>query len=172
MVEIIEANERQYNIVRNIAYNTWPDTFNGILPKKQIDYMLNLIYDQIDFERQIREDRNIFLLSKNGEKYTGFSAYQHNFEGHAKTKLHQLYVLPQYQNKGYGSALFKEIMKRTRNFGDKEIILNVNRKNPAISYYQKMGFRIKKQEDIPIGNGFYMNDYIMTLPVKKSVTIS
>ena len=47
-----------------------------------------------------------------------------------------------------------------------EIVLNVNRKNPAIMFYQKIDFVIDTEEIIDIGEGFVMDDYIMkyTLP--------
>jgi ribosomal protein S18 acetylase RimI-like enzyme len=37
----------------------------------------------------------------------------------------------------------------------------VNRDNPAIQFYQKFGFEIIDKEDIDIGNGFLMEDYVM-----------
>jgi ribosomal protein S18 acetylase RimI-like enzyme len=39
--------------------------------------------------------------------------------------------------------------------------LNVNRNNKALGFYQKFGFVILREEDIDIGNGYFMNDYIM-----------
>ena len=43
------------------------------------------------------------------------------------------------------------------------IELNVNRNNPSIGFYHHLGLRILRQGDFHIGNGFYMNDYIMGL---------
>jgi ribosomal protein S18 acetylase RimI-like enzyme len=39
----------------------------------------------------------------------------------------------------------------------------VNRENKAIGFYNKLGFTIIAEEDIPIGNGFFMNDYVMQI---------
>ena len=38
-------------------------------------------------------------------------------------------------------------------------------KNPAIGFYLHLGFKILRQGDFHIGNGFYMNDYIMGINV-------
>ena len=38
-----------------------------------------------------------------------------------------------------------------------------NRNNKAVGFYQQMGFTIRETADIEIGNGFYMNDYIMQI---------
>ena len=43
----------------------------------------------------------------------------------------------------------------------RSLLLNVNRHNKAISFYKKYGFDIIAEEDIDIGNGYYMNDYVM-----------
>ena len=40
--------------------------------------------------------------------------------------------------------------------------LNVNKNNPAIHFYKKLDFVISRQEVIDIGNGFVMDDYVMT----------
>jgi hypothetical protein len=40
--------------------------------------------------------------------------------------------------------------------------LTVNRQNyKSINFYFKIGFRIEKCADFPIGNGFVMNDFVM-----------
>lgn len=39
--------------------------------------------------------------------------------------------------------------------------LNVNRQNPALGFYEHMGMEKVREGDFPIGDGFYMNDYIM-----------
>jgi len=41
------------------------------------------------------------------------------------------------------------------------IFLQVNKKNPAIAFYQKKGFTIKEEAVFDIGQGFVMDDFIM-----------
>lgn len=41
--------------------------------------------------------------------------------------------------------------------------LRVNRNNPAVAFYKKMGMTVLKEDNKDIGQGFYMTDYIMTL---------
>ena len=43
--------------------------------------------------------------------------------------------------------------------------LIVNRNNKALQFYQHMGMRKLREGDFPIGNGYYMNDYIMGLDI-------
>ena len=44
--------------------------------------------------------------------------------------------------------------------------LNVNRNNRALHFYERMGLRKLREGDFPIGDGYYMNDYIMGLDIK------
>jgi predicted lactoylglutathione lyase len=41
------------------------------------------------------------------------------------------------------------------------ISLQVNRFNKAKDFYTKIGFTIKEEKDFDIGNGYFMNDYVM-----------
>ena len=44
--------------------------------------------------------------------------------------------------------------------GKETLDLNVNRHNKAKNFYEKMGFQVAYEEDIPIGK-YWMNDYVM-----------
>ena len=43
--------------------------------------------------------------------------------------------------------------------------LNVNRRNRALHFYERMGMCRLREGDFPIGDGYYMNDYIMGLEI-------
>ena len=49
-----------------------------------------------------------------------------------------------------------------REYVPQEIRLQVNRQNfKAINFYFKAGFKIEKVADFDIGDGYFMNDFIM-----------
>ena len=56
-----------------------------------------------------------------------------------------------------------EVIKEVRKEKSSNLILNVNRNNEAVEFYKRNGFEIDSSEDIDIGNGYFMNDYIMRL---------
>ena len=55
------------------------------------------------------------------------------------------------------------IIEEIKKSGAKALQLNVNRYNSAVHFYEKQGFKIIREEDIDIGEGFFMNDYVMEL---------
>ena len=107
--------------------------------------------------RFTRPDR---LLHEAGEPI-GFASYSPRTENPDVYKLHKLYCKVTNQGKGYGKLLVLAVEKAVIAAGKQILELNVNRSNPAISFYEKLGFSISAEEDIPIGNDYWMNDYIM-----------
>ena len=53
------------------------------------------------------------------------------------------------------------ILDEIKQKGAKALELQVHRQNKARNFYEKLGFVIIKEKDFDIGNGFFMNDYVM-----------
>ena len=54
-----------------------------------------------------------------------------------------------------------DFLKEEANKNNKEYIeLNVNKYNPTIKIYEKLGFVLYKEECNPIDQGYYMDDYV------------
>lgn len=152
--------------IRVIAQQTWPVTFGSILSLDQINYMLEWMYSIQSLEKQVNESGHTFLLASLGDQAAGYASYQLDYEREKQTKLHKLYVLPETQGKGVGKRLLDEIKEIARQAGQQQLLLNVNRDNKAVQFYGKLGFTVIEEVDIPIGNGFYMRDYIMSLDLQ------
>lgn len=165
MIELVEASESHFPLIRDIAERTWPSTFGVILSEEQIAYMLEMMYSLPALEGQVGELGHRFLLAREGETYLGYASYETNFEGQPKTKLHKIYLLPESQGKGVGRALLDRVEAMARASGNRVVSLNVNRYNPAVGFYEKTGFTVVDREDIDIGNGFLMEDFRMEKPI-------
>ena len=124
--------------------------------------MLDLMYGESSLREQMEKDHSFLILSDHNEPQ-GFASYS-EIEP-SLWKLHKLYVLPSYQGKGGGRSLIDFILNDVKSKGGKALQLNVNRNNKAKDFYERLGFRVIRSEDIDIGNGYFMNDYIMELRV-------
>jgi len=169
MTQITEATKQGYTLIQQIAHQTWPHTFGNILSKEQIAYMLEMMYSIPALTEQIEEKGYIFLLAQDKEKYLGFAGYELNYQSLAKTKLHKIYILPEAQGKGVGKLLINHVAEMAVQNQNEVLSLNVNRNNPAINFYEKLGFTKVAEEDIPIGQGFLMEDYVMEKPLAAGV---
>ncbi len=160
---IIKATIADIPAIQQIACKTWPETYGGILSQEQIDYMLQWMYDAAFIQQQMLEGHQFYLLKETSEA-TGFIDVQ--MISATETKLHKIYLLPAMQGKGYGQLLINKAKAFAAAHHAETLILNVNRHNNALGFYQKNGFVIIEEKDIPIGNGYFMNDYILEWKVK------
>ncbi len=144
--------------IRDMAYKIWPVTYGSILAPEQIDYMLKLIYSEKVLQEQM-ENNNEFILVYDGVHPVGFASF--SLTEPQVYKLHKIYVLPSQQGKGTGRFIIDQLIKAMKAKGATTFQLNVNRHNNAKAFYEKLGFAVIKEEDIDIGNGYFMNDYVM-----------
>jgi diamine N-acetyltransferase len=165
MVTILHATPKDIPIIRNLAEETWWPTYSPILDVEQIRYMLNAIYAEKELEKHIRSGSQTFIILHDQNGPQGFASYGLRPDDEHICKLHKLYVLPENHGKGYGKMLIDEVKMRALNMNASTLDLNVNRHNPAISFYEKIGFVKVKEEDVPIGP-YWMNDYVMRLTLQ------
>ncbi|MGH2644012.1 MAG: GNAT family N-acetyltransferase, partial [Chitinophagaceae bacterium] len=156
MTTIIEATKDQLPIIHKLAYRIWPTTFGGILTDAQIAYMLNWMYSISSLQKQMEEGSH-FIVVQEDKTSVGYASYQLNIE-EGVSKLHKIYLLPTAQGKGLGKLLIKEVIKRAKENKQSFLQLNVNRYNKAAHFYTRLGFRVVREEDNDIGNGYFMND--------------
>ena len=160
MYFIRQATINDVDTILQIAEKTWWATYSPILEKEQISFMLGEIYSPEKITKQVRSGSQTYLLLIEDEKPVAFAGYSPRDEDTNIYKLHKLYCLPETQGKGYGKILINQVAKKTIEAGKRTLDLNVNRHNKAKSFYEKMGFEIAYEEDIPIGP-YWMNDYVM-----------
>jgi len=161
-MNIVVATKEQLAIVKNLAYKIWPNAYETILSKAQLDYMLEMIYSIDSLEKQFNNG-HIFLLIEDNQNFIGFASYEINCNNSNKTKLQKLYVLPEIQGKGIGKQVIDYIKEKVVLSNNLALFLNVNKFNKAKDFYQKYGFQIIKEEIIDIGNNYIMDDYVMEI---------
>lgn len=159
MTVLEEIDDAQLPVIQKMAYRIWPVVFKDILTEAQVSYMLDWMYSIPALQEQ-RGKGHRFILAKTDDRCTGYASYEAPPAG-GEARLHKIYVLPCSQGSGIGKMLLGEVADRARESGCRVLSLNVNRYNKAIHFYEKLGFRIVKEEDNAIGNGFFMNDYVM-----------
>lgn len=145
-------------LIRDMAYKIWPVTYGSILTPDQLDYMLKLIYDEKVLHEQM-ENNVEFIIVYDGVHPVGFASF--SLIEPRVYKLHKIYVLPSQQGKGTGRFIIDQLVKAMKAKNATTLQLNVNRYNNARVFYEKLGFAVMKEEDVDIGNGYFMNDYVM-----------
>lgn len=161
MITITEATPNDFRVIQEIAYKAWPVAYGEILSKNQIDFMLESMYAIEVLNANFNSKKHQFLLINELEKAVGFASFEHHYLNTNCTRLHKLYILPEMKGKGFGKLLIEEISRVACENNSDKISLNVNRFNQSKYFYLKMGFEIVGEENLSIGNGYFMEDYKM-----------
>lgn len=158
------AIEEDISLIRELTFKVWPQTYANLLTKEQIDYMLSLMYSEESLRQQMKDGAQFIIVYEN-DLPVGFASIKQT--DITTYKLDKIYILQSQQGKGTGKFLLHHIINEIQKRNATILWLQVKRDNPARSFYEKNGFKVKGEADFDIGNGYFMKDYIM----EKDITI-
>lgn len=159
-----KAMEEDADLIYSLAVQVFPVSYKEMLSPEQSAYMLEWMYAPANTRRMMAEGQVYLIMSKDGED-CGYAAIEQ--QDADLFVLQKIYVLPAFQGCGAGKFLFEEVLKHIRHIHPASFTLelHVNRQNKAVRFYERLGMRIDREGDFPIGSGYYMNDYIMKIVV-------
>lgn len=164
MLAISQLTKDDVIIVHQLAKTIWPEAFKDILKPDQIEYMLDWMYDVNTLTEQAQTGHLFYMITLDGIP-KGFIGLEPNFPDVGTLRIHKLYVKESDHGKGLGKALLEKALQIGRELDVATINLNVNRFNKAVDFYTAQGFQIIKEENINIGKGYYMEDFVMVKEV-------
>ncbi len=153
------AGPPDIHTIRSLAHDIWPKAYATMITRAQLEYMLDWMYSPESLQQQMQEGHQFLLVENDSDEALGFAAYRPLSD--TQWKLEKLYVRVETHGKGLGKMLVENVLQRIRQNGPTHLELQVNRTNPAVGFYRKMGFEVLREANFDIGNGFWMNDYIM-----------
>jgi len=177
-IQITPAGLTDRDFIRSVSERTWPSTYGHIISQAQIDFMLDWMYSNDSLEKQMNTGCEFYIAStkKENEQWdaVGFCSVSLEEEeeeengtkkvaGAKAHKLNKLYVLPAAQGSGAGKALLNQAIEVAKASGSSSLFLQVNKLNTAYTFYLKYGFVKESEFKFDIGNGFFMDDYLMRL---------
>ena len=162
MFEIRKATKDDCPQIRQLAEQIFPATYKEIISQEQIDFMMDWMYSISNLNKQM-DDGHIYFLAYRETAPVGYVSIEQKDKD--LFHLQKIYVLGSEQGTGCGKFLFTEAVKyiKTVHPAPCTMELNVNRENRAIRFYEHMGMHKARQGDFSIGNGYFMNDYIMSM---------
>ena len=155
------ANAEEAEAIEAMALRIWSVCYAQLLSAEQIEYMLGWMYSPTRIREEMRDQIAEYHWLRLGGESVGFAAFGPG-EDSGEVCLHKLYVLPEQQGQGIGSAALMALEKSAKVGGAEKISLRVNRDNvAAIRAYEKNGFQRSAEVCSDIGGGFVMDDYVM-----------
>ena len=164
---IVNATATDIPLIRTLAKQVWPQTYEKTLSRAQIKYMMDLIYSPLALQKQMAAGHQ-FIIIYNNAIPVGFASFSE--VDAAVYKLQKIYVLQNQQGRGTGKFAIGQVIAAVKPKGTTTLRLNVNRFNKAKSFYERLGFVVIGEEAIDIGNGFVMDDYVMEMKLTEPFT--
>lgn len=157
-MQFIQATLADLDKIIVLAHKIWNDHYPEIIGQEQVDYMLKKMYDSESLKQQILNN-DLFFIAYTNENEAPIAFISIKEVENGSFFIHKFYVDTQTQRSGVGRAFFDFVVK---DFNPEVIRLQVNRMNyKAINFYFKNGFTIEKVADFDIGDGYFMNDFVM-----------
>ena len=169
-IEIKRAGNNDLQTIHDMAEVVFRQTDRTILSAEQMEYMMEWMYSLPNLEKQVSQGHT-YYIAWDGVEPQGYVSVRKDSvdtDGTEIWHLEKIYVMPSAQGCGLGCRLLetaKKYVVNNKSAQKARIELNVNRNNPAVGFYKHQGLKIIRQGDFPIGNGYYMNDYIMGLDI-------
>lgn len=148
--------------ISQLAKDVWWPTYHNFLPIEQIQTMLENNYSPASIKEQIKEGHHFVMLYADSFAI-GFLSF-HLVAATETMRIEKLYIAPAFHGKKGGAKLLQFVTDEAKKQGATTLELNVNRHNPARYFYEKQGFSIIREADIPYGK-FMLEDYIMQKPL-------
>lgn len=134
-----DCSEQVVAIVKKTIQEIYP----GYYPSGAVQYFLNL-HSKARIEEAMASEE-IYLVEIQG-KVIGTGSIR-------KNEICRLFIIPEYQNRGYGSSLMDFLEKR---IFEHYLKIHVDASFPAESMYLKRGYKIVSFEKIETENGDFL----------------
>jgi ribosomal protein S18 acetylase RimI-like enzyme len=161
MNKIREATSQDISLIHQLAKEVFFPTYEPLQPKDKVAYLFSLMYNETALTEQMEKKKHSFLLVEDESGYLGYASYEFNYKGSGKIKIHKIYVMPTAQGKGVGKEMINWIADVAKQSKIEVLLLDVYRHNPAIQFYEKIGFKKVGEQVTDVGNGFVMDDFVM-----------
>lgn len=154
-----QASREETPLIRAMATRIWHEHYDPIIGSEQVEYMLGKFFTDAALHAQMTEGQ-VFWFSEVDGQVLGFVSMSQKVPG--QYFMHKFYVENGRRGKGLGKQIFEQLLSLHPDL--RVMRLTVNRHNyKSINFYFKVGFTIECCLDIPIGDGYEMNDFQMLL---------
>jgi diamine N-acetyltransferase len=156
-VEFVAAERPQYiAVIAQLARQIWNEHYLSIIGQAQIDYMLDRFQSEATITEQQRSGDEYFLIRLENRD-VGYLAVRATPD-RQRLFISKLYLLKSERGRGLARRAIEWLAAERC---EPVLWLTVNKRNPALGVYQKLGFRVVREVVTDIGNGYVMDDFLL-----------
>ena len=138
--------------IAKVHVDSWRSTYRNIIPN---DFLEKLSYAQRTdswIKNISREDNYVIVAENENGEIVGFAdcGKRENNQIDHSGDLTSIYLLEDYQGKGIGKMLMKQLFNQFKKLGYNRIFVEVLKDNKTRNFYEYYGAKILKSEKIKI----------------------
>ncbi len=155
------ADNDDIQIIYELAQEIWREHYPNIIGAETVEYMLKMMYAPKVIRCDIKSGLEYFLIKvdKNAAGYFGIREEKDK----AGIFISRLYLKKEYRGKRIGHKAINFICSVGKKRNLEEVYLTVAKTNTdSVAFYKSCGFTITGEMCKDIGDGFEMDDHIMS----------
>lgn len=147
-----------------LANEIWHQHFTPIIGEAQVNYMVEKFQSYPALKQQLRDGYEYFQIHTENE-LAGYTGIHQEVDS---LFLSKLYLKKSCRGKGLSTHAFHFLIHLCQERGLSRIWLTCNKYNAhTLAVYQHLGFEITSEQVADIGNGYVMDDYILTYTISR-----
>jgi len=156
--------ESDIETVAALAKEIWQEYYTPILGEAQVKYMVSNFQSAAAIKKNCGEGYHYrYYLLKAADEYAGYLAFTIE---NGTLFISKVYIKNEFRGKGFFSAVIDFLKQFCTDYDLYKLWLTVNKNNTnSIAAYEHVGFKIDRAQVTDIGEGFVMDDYVMSLLV-------
>lgn len=152
------VTSEEFALIAKMAEEIWHQHYASIIGSAQIEYMLKNFQTAEKIALSLQNKNCEYYIIKKDNLPCGYFAVEYKEQ---ELFLSKFYLMESVRGKGLGRETLNYIEILAKNHDLNKINLTVNKSNPTVALYEKMGFYKKCSICTDVGGGFFMDDYIM-----------
>lgn len=149
--------------VAALAEEIWHQHFTPIIGEAQVNYMVEKFQSYPALKNQIEHDGYEYYSVYTDGKMAGYTGVHPEDDA---LFLSKLYIKKDFRGRHLATEVFHYLITLCKERGLKKIWLTCNKHNEqTLKIYDHLGFVITDEQVADIGNGFVMDDYILTYQI-------
>ena len=159
-MRIRKARAGDERSIAAVIIDTWKVAYRGILPEGFLGALTTEKHEKL-FKKNIADAKETVLVLENVHKeIVGVVSGGQDRSGKYDCELVAIYVLPDYQKKGFGKQLFKAFIEEQKRSKYKSMIVWAFRENRDKGFYKKLGGLVREEKSYPFaGNELPIEGY-------------
>jgi ribosomal protein S18 acetylase RimI-like enzyme len=176
-IVVRKADMYDVEMISLIGRISFVNAFENVFDHCNLKEYVRKVYDPDMIARSFERENNVYLIAEINRRPVGFAkmkifSLNDEIESVSQMEVEKMYVLPEYQQSGAGTALLKKAIDFAHQQNSEYLWLNVYTGNHrAVRFYERNGFVKGSRYHRGFGSQ-YFEFFLMMLPVHVDECVS